>query len=72
MSSAFVKEGDEMWLHEVKPTLQALMNYLTRDNGGLRITQRGSYYSEELGTEVFRMSDGFEYYIRDNTWQVVE
>jgi len=37
MSSAFVKEGDDMWLHEISPTIEALKNYLTRENSGLQI-----------------------------------
>jgi hypothetical protein len=72
MSSAFVREGDDMWLHEVAPTLDALCNYLTRENGGLRITERGHFYSEEQKAEVHKMSDGFSYMIRDNRWVLAE
>jgi hypothetical protein len=67
MSSAFVKEGEEMWLRDIAPTMDALINYLSRENG-LRIEERKNYYSEELKTEVHKMSDGFEYIIRDNRW----
>ena len=28
MSQAFVKENDEQWLHEIAPTVAALVNYL--------------------------------------------
>ena len=31
MSQAFVKESEEQWLHEVPPTLNALIVYLTRE-----------------------------------------
>jgi hypothetical protein len=68
MSSAFVKEGDDMWLHEIAPTMQALVNYLTRENGGLPVTEKEHYFSKDLNTEVYRMSDGFSYAIRDNKW----
>ena len=72
MSSAFIREGDDMWLHEVKPTLEALVAYLTRENGGLRITERSSRYSTELAAQVHRMSDGFSYAIKDNKWVIVD
>jgi hypothetical protein len=72
MSSAFVREGDDMWLHEVAPTMDALVNYLTRENGGLRITERENYYSEEHKALVHKMSDGFAYFIKDNKWTVID
>ena len=68
MRSAFVKEGDDMGLHDIAPTLDALINYLTRENGGIRIVEKESYFSEEHGTEVHRMSDGFSYLVKDNKW----
>jgi hypothetical protein len=48
MSSAFVKEGDDMWLHDIAPTMDALINYLTRENGGLPITEKESHFSNEF------------------------
>ncbi len=68
MSSAFVKEGDDMWLHDIAPTMDTLINYLTKENGGIRITERETVYSETHGTEIHKMSDGFSYAIRDNKW----
>ena len=67
MSSAFVKEGDDMWLHEIPPTMDALVNYLSRENG-LRINEKEVFYSEAEKAEVHRMSDGFSYVVRDNKW----
>ncbi len=72
MSSAFVKEGDDMWLHEIAPTLDALKNYLTKENGGLRITEKENYFSEALQKNVHKMSDGFCYVIRDNKWTSID
>jgi hypothetical protein len=40
MSQAFVKENDEQWLHEVAPTLSALVVYLTRENNGVRFNEK--------------------------------
>jgi hypothetical protein len=68
MSHAFVKEGDDMWLHDIAPTMDALVNYLTRENGGLRISEKSSSYDNELKSQVYKMSDGFSYVIRDNKW----
>ena len=68
MSSAFVKEGDDMWLHEISPTPDALINYLTLENGGLRITEKEVFFDESLKSEVHKMSDGFSYAIKDNKW----
>lgn len=68
MSHAFVKEGDDMWLHEISPTMDALIHYLTRENGGLPITEKEHFFSEEQQTEVHRMSDGFSYLVKENKW----
>lgn len=68
MSSAFVKEGDDMWLHDIAPTMEALVNYLTRENGGLRIVEKENYFDREKQATVHKMSDGFLYMIRDNKW----
>lgn len=68
MSSAFVKEGDDMWLHEIAPTMDALVNYLTRENSGLKISEKENAFNAELNATVHKMSDGCSYYIRDNKW----
>jgi hypothetical protein len=68
MSHAFVKEGDDMWLHDIAPTMDALINYLTRENGGLPVREKGHEYNEKIQAEVYKMSDGFSYYVKDNKW----
>lgn len=68
MSSAFVKEGDDMWLRDIPPTMDALVNYLTRENSGLRITEKDSFFDENLKVQVYKMSDGFLYTVQDNKW----
>ena len=72
MSSAFVKEGDDMWLHEIPPTLDALVNYLSRENGGLRITEKESFFSEKEDAQIHKMSDGFSYVVKDHRWKCLE
>ena len=61
MSQAFVKESDEQWLHEVAPTLNALLLYLTRENNGVRVYERKSFVREKDGREVHVMSNGLSY-----------
>ncbi len=46
MSQAFVKESEEQWLHEVLPTLNALIVYLTRENNGIRVYEQKNFKSQ--------------------------
>ena len=72
MSSAFVKEGDDMWLHEIAPTMDALINYLSRENGGLPIIEKENYFDKEQLAQIYKMSDGFLYTIKENKWVNVD
>jgi hypothetical protein len=67
MSHAFVKEGDDMWLHDLAPTMDALVNYLSRENG-IRIIEKEYYYDKTKEAEVHKMSDGFSYVVKENKW----
>ncbi len=59
MSQAFVRESDDQWLDEVPPTVPALTNFLTRENGGIRVYGKGTYIHE--GREVHVMNNGLSY-----------
>jgi hypothetical protein len=63
MSSAFIREQDEQWLHEVPPTLPALIYYLTKENNGIRV------YEQRVTTDqnrtVHHLSNGLQYYLDD-------
>ena len=59
MSQAFVKESDEQWLHEVQPTLPALIVYLTRENNGIRVYETKNVIEKDR--EVHYMSNGLSY-----------
>ena len=59
MSQAFVKEEDEQWLHEIPGTLTALINYLIRENNGIRVYEKRR--TVKNGVEVFEMSNGLSY-----------
>lgn len=61
MSQAFVRESEEQWLHEVQPTLNALIVYLTRENNGIRVYEQRNYLHPKTGREVYVMSNGLSY-----------
>jgi hypothetical protein len=61
MSQAFVKESDGEWLHDLPPTLTALINYLTRENNGIRVYEKSHHFSEKHGREIHLMSNGLHY-----------
>ncbi len=72
MSQAFVKESDEQWLHEVQPTMNALIVYLTRENNGIRVYEKRSYHHPREKREVHEMSNGLTYGKDDaGKWYVV-
>jgi hypothetical protein len=69
MSSAFVKETDDQWLQDVPPTMSALINFLTRENNGIRVYEQKTL-TDEAGKEVHVMSNGLSYFKDDsNHWQ---
>jgi hypothetical protein len=71
MSSAFVKENEEQWLHEIDPTLTALVNYLTRENNGIRVYEKKHSISKD-GKDIYHMSNGLAYMVdNDGKWSVV-
>ena len=59
MSQAFVKEEDEQWLHEIPGTITALINYLTRQNNGIRVYEKRRQIKNDV--EIFEMSNGLSY-----------
>lgn len=65
MSHAFVKEQDEEWLHDIQPTMQALINYLTRQNNGIRVYEQKQFVSKNTNKTVYVMSNGLDYTLDD-------
>ena len=61
MSQAFVKESDGEWLHDVSPSITALIMYLTRENNGIRVYEKKNFYSEKHKRQVHLMSNGLGY-----------
>jgi hypothetical protein len=71
MSQAFVREEDAQWLHDVAPTMNALMVYLSRENNGIRIYEKSSLTID--GNEAHLMSNGLTYMLdADRKWTIVD
>jgi hypothetical protein len=72
MSRAFMKEGDDRWLSDIAPTMSALLNYLTRENNGIRVIEEKQIIDKK-GREVFFMSNGLAYVKDDDgRWTVAD
>jgi hypothetical protein len=71
MSQAFVKEEDAQWLHDLPPTLPALINYLTRDNNGVRVYEIKTSFRKD-GKELHHMSNGLNYFVNDEGKWTIE
>jgi hypothetical protein len=72
MSRGFVREYEDQWLHEIPPTMAALIQYLTRENNGIRVYERKTS-SDETGREIHEMSNSLAYAIDDqNRWYMLE
>jgi hypothetical protein len=72
MSQAFVRESDEQWLHDVSPTLQALVVYLTRENNGVRVYEQKAWTDPSTKRYVHQMSNGMNYCKNgEGKWEIV-
>lgn len=72
MSQAFVKEYDDEWLHEIPPTMTALIQYLTRGNNGIRVYEQKKISTPE-GKEAHLMSNGLTYAIDEkHRWYIID
>jgi hypothetical protein len=72
MSQAFVKEEDSQWLHDIQPTLNALIVYLTRENNGVRVYEQKVYTDPKDGKEVHVMSNGLSYTKnKEGRWDII-
>lgn len=72
MSQAFIRESEEQWLHEVPPTLIALIVYLTRQNNGIRIYELMNFIDPAAGKTIHVMSNGLSYSTdHESKWYVL-
>jgi hypothetical protein len=65
MSRAFIREGDDQWLPDVAPTVNALIHYLTRQNNGVRVYLKKES-TDNAGRTLYEMSDGISYTLDNN------
>ena len=71
MSRAFMREGEDMWLSDVAPSLQALIVFLTKENNGVRVYEKRSF-ENPAGRTVHEMSNGMTYSKDSNgKWEMV-
>ena len=71
MSQAFVKESDDQWLHDLPPTMNALVAYLTRENNGVPVYQK-KVETDKNGRLIYTMSNGLDYAIdAESKWEIV-
>lgn len=72
MSQAFVREGDDQWLSDVGPSVQALVIFLSRENNGIRVYEQRNY-TDKAGRQIHVMSNGLSYAKdRNGKWEIVE
>ena len=73
MSRGFVKDYEDQWLHEIAPTLNALVHHLTRESNGIVVYEKRSYKDADTGKDVHEMSNGLSYSVNDeNQWFVLD
>lgn len=60
MSQAFVREGDDQWLSDVAPTINALIVFLSRENNGIRVYEKKNF-ADDKGRTIHEMSNGLSY-----------
>lgn len=60
MSQAFIREGEDQWLSDIDPTMNALINFLTRENNGIRVYEKETK-KDSAGRPIHLMSNGLAY-----------
>ncbi len=72
MSQAFVREEEGQWLHDVQPTLNALIVFLSRENNSIRVYEKKNFLDPKTNRQVYSMSNGLDYAKDDEgKWYVV-
>lgn len=70
MSQAFVREGDHQDLQDIDPTMNALVSFLTNENGGIRVYEKKQVKGKD-GDIVHMMSNGLGYRVNSKSkWEV--
>ncbi len=71
MSQAFMREGEDQWLSDIAPTIQALSMFLSKENNGIRVYEK-KQTQDAAGRSLHEMSNGLTY-ARDKNgkWEIV-
>jgi hypothetical protein len=66
-----MREGEDQWLSDVAPSLQALIVFLTKENNGVRVYEKRQYQNN-AGRTLHEMSNGITY-AKDNNgkWEMI-
>lgn len=73
MSHAFMRESEDLWLDQIPPTLNALIVYISKENNGIRASEKRNYVDEKTGKTVHVMSNGLSYSIdNDGKWFMMD
>ncbi len=71
MSRAFMREGEDQWLSDVAPSVQALILFLTKENNGVRVYEKVQT-KDATGRTLHQMSNGLTYAKDSNgKWEIV-
>ncbi len=66
-----MREGEDQWLSDVAPSLQALIVFLTKENNGVRVYEKRQS-QDNAGRTVHEMSNGITYGKDSNgKWEMV-
>lgn len=72
MSQAFMREGDDLSLSDVAPSLSSLIVFLTKGNNGVRVYEKKSF-KDQNGQLIHLMSDGMSYgHDQNGKWKVIQ
>ncbi len=55
-----MREGEDQWLSDVAPSIQALIVFLTKENNGVRVYEKKEY-QDNAGRTIHEMSNGVSY-----------
>lgn len=66
-----MREGEDQWLNDVAPSVQALILFLTKENNGVRVYEKVQT-KDATGRTLHQMSNGLTYAKDSNgKWEIV-
>lgn len=66
-----MREGEDQWLSDIAPTIQALSLFLTKENNGIRVYEK-KQSKDANGRSLHEMSNGLTYgRDKNGKWEIV-